>query len=207
MTKTATPSVRNITRVFRSADAYQIESAAQWYADAYDIADALAVKHGLTVDAVAAVIAVLSPMNSWGNNVNLAARLIAGKGEITSGGIPANVAKANRIIKGEQPASVVGGQKVTNFYLSILTRGERGLTVDRHAFDIAVNTRHTDANRPGIGKRIYAEISAMYARAAVILSKEYGQTITAGQVQSVTWMVWRERYWARGAWDSHVVSA
>lgn len=203
MTKTLTPSTRNITRVFRTASAYQIESAAQWYSDAYEVADALAVKHGLTVETTAAIIAVLSPMNSWGNNINLAARIIAGKGEITTGGLPANIAKANRLIKGESPSSVVGGQKVTNFYRSILTRGAEGVTIDRHAFDIAVNTRHTDATRPGISKSLYAAISAMYTRAAVILSRETGMAITAGQVQSVTWMAWRARYWADGAFDQH----
>jgi len=200
------PSVRNITRVFRTADAYQIATAGQWYSDAYAIADALAVKHGLRVDTVVAVIAVLSPMNAWGNNINLSARVIEGKGTLTTGGLPANIAKANRLILGESPDAVIGGQKVKNFYLSILTRGEFGLTVDRHAYDIAVNTRHTDATRPGISKGLYATITAMYERAATILSKEYGQTFTAGQTQAVTWTTWRGRYWAVGAWDNHDVS-
>lgn len=204
MTKTLTPSVRNITRVFRTAEAYQIDSAAQWYADAYGIADALALKHGLSVETTAAVIAVLSPMNSWGNNINLASRILDAKGFAVGGGLPANIAKANRLILGESPSTVIGGLKVTNFYLSILTGGAQGITVDRHAFDIAVNTRHTDAERPGITKGLYNSISDMYSRAATILSKELGRPLTAGQVQSVTWMVWRARYWAEGAFDKHV---
>lgn len=203
MTNSLTPSVRNITRVFRTADAYQIDSAAQWYSDAYEIADAFAVKYGLTVETTAAVIAVLSPMNAWGNNVNLAARILAQGGHATGGGLPANIAKANRLILGESPETVVGGLKVTNFYRSILTRGAEGVTIDRHAFDIAVNVRHTDADRPGIPKSLYASITGMYERAARILSKEYGRELTAGQVQSVTWMVWRARFWAVGAFDGH----
>jgi hypothetical protein len=200
---TPTPSTRNITKVFRSADAYQIDSAAQWYSDAYEIAAAFAAKHDMTVEATAAVIAVLSPMQAWGNNVNLAARILVGAGTVTTGGLSANVAKANRIILGESPSTVVGGQKVTNFYRSILTKGAEGLTVDRHAFDIAVGVRHGDKNRPGISKGMYATIEDMYRRAARILSKEYGRVLTPGAVQSVTWMVHREKYWARGAWDTH----
>lgn len=203
MTTTQTPSVRNITRVFRSADAYQIDSAAQWYSDAYETASAFAAKHSLSVETCAAVIAVLSPMNSWGNNINLAARILSQGGHATGGGLPANVAKANRLILGESPESVVGGQKVTNFYRSIVTRGAEGLTVDRHAYDIAVNVRNSDATRPGISKGLYGQITGMYERAAKILSKEYGQTFTPGQIQSVTWMVHRAKYWAAGAWDGH----
>ena len=203
MTNTLTPSVRNITRVFRSADAYVIESAGAWYSDAYTVAESLAARYGLTVEAAVGVIAVLSPMNSWGNNVNLAARIIAGGGSITTGGLSANIAKANRIILGESPESVVSGQKVSNFYRSILTRGAEGVTVDRHAFDIAVGVRHTDETRPGIGKAVYALITDHYTRAARILSKEYGMELTPGMVQSVTWVAWRARYWAVGAFDNH----
>ena len=205
MTNTLTPNVRNITRVFRTADAYQIESAAQWYSDAYEVAEAFAAKYSMTVEATAAVIAVLSPMNAWGNNVNLAARILAQGGHAAGGGLPANIAKANRIILGESPETVVGGRKVTNFYRSILTKGAEGLTVDRHAFDIAVNVRHTDADRPGISKGMYAAVTDAYGRAARILSREYGIPLTAGQVQSVTWMTWRARYWAPGAFDAHAV--
>ncbi len=189
--------------MFRTAEPYQIESAAQWYSDAYTVADALAAKFGVSVETAVGVIAVLSPMNSWGNNINLAGRIMAQGGHATGGGLPANVAKANRLMLGESPAVVVGGQKVTNFYKSILTRGAEGVTIDRHAFDIATNTRHTDANRPGISKSLYSTISDMYTRAASILSAEHAREITAGQVQSVTWMVWRARYWAAGAWDGH----
>lgn len=201
---TYTPLTRNVTAVFRTATAEEIDEGILWYADALNVSSALAVRHNVTVDTAIGVIAALSPLNSWGNNINLAARVLKGKGEETRGGLGKNILKANRIIKGEDPMGVFRtSHKVRNFYLSIRSMGAEGVCVDRHAFDIAVNRRLTDETRPGLSGKRYDAVAETYVRAAKILSREYDMRITPAQVQSVTWTVWRRRFWADGAWDGH----
>lgn len=199
MATTLKPMTRHITAVFRSATPDQIAAGADWYADARRIAEAFAAKHGITVDQAAGVIAALSPLNSWGANVSLAARFLDGAQH--SGYLGVGLTKGRDILAGHDIESILKGDKITNFYRSIVSAGERGVCVDRHAFDLAVNVRHNDDTRPSIGKRLYAEVAECYVRAAKILSREYGMRITPAQVQSVTWVIWRSRFWSEGAWD------
>lgn len=196
---------KNITRVFRSADAELIEEGINWYADARLIADAFAAKHALPVHVTAGVLAALSPLNSWGSNVNLAARMLASGGTLDHGYLHANLAKARRIIA-EGTIDALGGLKVNNFYLSIITGGAEGITIDRHAYCLAHNDRSKSNKVPSLSPKRYAEIADKYRRASVILSREYGMPLSPAVVQAVTWVVWRRRYWGAGAFDNYNVS-
>lgn len=195
---------RNITSVFRSADAELIAEGVNWYADARLIADAFAAKHDLPVHVTAGVLAALSPLNSWGSNVNLAARMFASGGTLTTGYLHTNLAKARRIIA-EGTIDALGGLKVNNFYLSIITGGADGVTIDRHAYCLAHNDRSRSNDVPKLSPKRYAEIADKYRRASVILSKEYGMPLSPAVVQAVTWVVWRRRYWGAGAFDNYNV--
>lgn len=193
---------RNITAVFRSADADLIAEGIAWYADARLIADALAAKHAVPVHVAAGVLAALSPLNSWGNNVNIAARMLASGGTLDRGYLGANLAKARRIMA-DGTLDALGGLKVNNFYLSIITGGAEGVTIDRHAWCIAHNDRTRTNSIPKLSAKRYAEIADKYRRAAVILSREYGMPLSPAVVQAVTWVVWRRRYWGAGAFDTY----
>jgi hypothetical protein len=178
-----------------------------WYDAAYLVADTFAVKHGLSIQQTAGVLAAVSPLNSWGANVNLAARILDAGG-LTSGYIPLGLRKADAILAGADVRATLNGAKITNFYDCIVLRGQTdAVCVDRHAFDLAVNVRHTEDTRPtlGSGKR-YNDLVSAYQRAAVILSRG-GERVYAAQVQAVTWVTWRQRFWAAGAFDLHAVVA
>lgn len=191
------PSVRNITRIFRSATPDQIEAGSAWYAEAHGIALRWAEQYGVTVSVAAGVLAALSPNNSWGANVKLAERFLAAGG-LTSGYFRQGLDKAARILAGEDPMTVLNGLKITNFYLSILTEGREGVCVDRHAYSLAANTRMTEGVH--LTPKQYAEVRAAYERATAILNRE-GHAVTPAQVQSVTWTIWRQKFWAVGAFD------
>ena len=193
---------RNITAVFRSADAALIEEGIAWYSDAKLIAEAFAAKHNVSLSVSAGVLAALSPLNAWGNNVNLAARMLASGGTMTHGYLHTNLAKARRIIT-EGNVDALGGLKVSNFYASILSGGAEGVTIDRHAWRIAHNDRSKSNKIPKLTPKRYAEIAERYVRAARILSREYDMPLTPAIVQAVTWVVWRRRYWGAGAFDSY----
>lgn len=204
MAKYVTPSTRNVTAVFRSATPEQIEAGIDWYADARRIAGVFADQYGVTVEVAAGVIAALSPLNSWGANVNLAGRFLAAGG-LDAGYLKANLAKARAILGGADIEATLSGLKVTNFYLSIVSEGREGVCIDRHAYSLAVNDRSVSNAVPSLSPKRYAEVADTYVRAAKILSRELGFKIAPAVVQSVTWTVWRQRYWSAGAFDGNTV--
>lgn len=198
------PSTRNITRLFRTATVAEIREHAQWYSTARSIAEAMGIVYSVSTEQAAGVIAATSPLNSWGANVKLAERVLAAGG-LTAGYLSTGLAKADRILAGEDIETVLNGLKTVNFYRSIVTAGITGICIDRHAWSLAVNVRYADDSMPGLtGKRYAAAVDA-YTRAARILSREYEAELTPAMVQSVTWMLWRRKFWSEGAWDQGVL--
>lgn len=200
MANDLTPSTRNITRIYRAADSESLVSGLNWYTEAHAIASTLASKHGVTLDQAAGVIAALSPLNSWGANVNLADRFLEAGG-LHAGYLGTGLAKGRRILAGESPRQVLRSAKVAAFFECIVSAGiTDAVCVDRHAFDLAVGVRHAEGERPGLIGARYAAVAEAYRRAARILG------VSPAQVQAVTWRAWRKRFWAEGAYDSHAVA-
>jgi hypothetical protein len=183
----ANPNSMNIVRVWEQATEAEIADGVNWYRDAH----ALALKlDPANPNAAAGVIAALSPMMSWGQNVNLAVRAYADGA--ASGALSGSVAKANRILNGETPEDVLGGNKVRAFYGCIADPSSDAVCIDRHAFDIAVGRVTNNASRHALGRKgTYERFAAAYVRAADILSKRLGTPVSASEVQAVTWTVWR----------------
>lgn len=205
MAKYIAPSTRNVTRIFREASAEQIQAGMDWYADANRIARVYAERYEVSVEVAAGVIAALSPLNSWGNNLNLAARFLEAGG-LDAGYLRANLAKARAILAGEAIEPTLSGLKVVNFYRSIISAGAEGVCIDRHAYCLATNDRASSNDIPSLSPKRYAELVECYVRAAKILSREMGQAITPAVVQSVTWTVWRNKWWSAGAFDGEGVN-
>lgn len=199
-------TARNICRLYREATLEQRTSGREWYRDAHDIAAALAERHALPVADVAGVIAALSPLRSWGDNVTLAARAIRQNG-LESGAFKDSVHKVNAILRDcQNPGDVLGGDKVRAFWHCIATAGETSaVCIDRHAYDAATNTRHSYDTRPRLSSKRYAEVAAAYVRASQILSAELGERLTPSAVQATVWLVWRAKFWAAGAYDSYTL--
>ena len=169
----------------------------------------------LEVHKAAGVIAALSPRLAWRKNVEYAelaymvhADIVARKnpllpqrGEVTeaffAGMIPtlnANARKAFRILDGGDPDEVLGGPKVRAFYFTITNPTDpRAVVVDRHAIDIAFGEVLNDQSRGvALGRKgAYDAVSALYRKAAVIISRELGEVWTPAQVQATTWTYWR----------------
>lgn len=184
----ATPSTRNITKIFRQTTAEDRIAGLGWYATAREVAAQLDPEDPARA---AAVIAVLSPRTSWPQNVKLAQDAYAGR---KVGALGANVRKAQRILAGEDPSDVVTGDKVRAFWLTIVDPSDaRAVVVDRHAFDVACDQVTDDATRGRYLGRVgkYAELADMYRRAAKIISRETGQSWTPAAVQAATWVYWR----------------
>ena len=182
------PTTPNILRVFDSATQSQLEAGMTWYADAYNLATQLDPEDPRRG---AAVIAVLSPLKSWSENIRLARLAYANRG-LTWGTLKDHVNKVNRLMQGESPETVVSGNKVVAFFNGIAANGETDIvTIDRHAFDVAVGKRNTDQTRGQISRRGrggYADCERAYVRAA------RARGVFAAQVQAVTWVAWRAEH-------------
>jgi hypothetical protein len=198
--------VANILAVFDSATEGQIVKGLSWYDVASETAERFSRVYGVTFEIAAGVIAALSPNNSWAANVRIAERFIA-EGGLTEGYFRQGLAKAARILAGEDIPAALGGPKTTNFFRSIVSNGREGMTIDRHAWSLAVDTRFTKESgevMPSLAGKRYALAVAAYESAADARCDTFPGGLTAAQMQAITWVVWRDRYWNAGAFDVKV---
>ncbi len=165
----------------RATDAHRDEGEL-WYQVAHEAAYDLARAYGLTIDQGAGIIAALSPRCRWEDNVLAASEVAAG--EWPRRILPANVYKARRILEGEDPDDVLGGNKVRAFYANILSEGtDRNVTVDTHAVSAYYGT---PLGSMGIGNPLYREVSEAYQD----LADRHG--MTPPQAQATVWVAWRD---------------
>lgn len=179
-----TPTVANVLSVFDRASEANLSDGLSWYDDAHSFARILSPNKP---SKGAGVIAALSPMMGWDTNKNQAAK--AFRNLTAEGlGIIGNCVKAERILYGADPLTVLSGNKVRAFYSTIMNpAGHSVPVVDRHAFDIAVGMVTDDKTRGTLSKKgVYALFADVYIQAAI------ARGVGAPQMQAVTWMQWRE---------------
>jgi hypothetical protein len=134
--------VENIIGKYREASPDFQKGGHEWYSKAHEEASRVG---GGDVRRGAGVIAALSPLSDWERNVRESHELRK-TGTVQGALLPANVEKARRIHEGEDPESVLGGNKVTNFFHNIHDPSSpHAVTIDRHAYDIAMG-------RPFVGQ-------------------------------------------------------
>jgi len=175
------PTADNVRTVMALCEPRHIEEGLSWYREALALAAEL---DPINPSQAVGVLAALSPLTSWPLNVRRAREVYATG---TTGGLPANVAKAERIFRGETATDVLGGAKVTAFYANIMGDDSK-VTIDRHAIDVACGRPMTDAERAIAirGKAGYNRLADIYREVAV----EFGYT--ASQTQAIVWVWWRE---------------
>lgn len=183
-------SVRaNITAVFEhvisTAQESDLVNAIQWYPLAHVFCAQWAQAFGLETFHFAGIVAALSPQLPWEKNKTQALELVArAQNGQSLGGLaayPANVAKALRIFNGENPLSVLGGNKVRSFYLNIML-DESAVTIDRHACAIALFGLDTaKSGQVAVTDKLYRLLAQAYTDVA----RQYN--VAPYVVQSVTW--------------------
>lgn len=192
---TDSPSVANILAVYNGASDDNLRWGLAWYPTAHRTALAMGGGRAWNLNRNAGIIAALSPMNGWTNNVRKARQVVSMRGNITvvkgqpNGiGLGANVLKAIAIYKGADPLDILNGDKVTAFYRTIVDpTGDIDPVIDRHAFDIAVGEPTNDKRRGILSRKgVYHEFAQAYREAAKIAG------IGAPQMQAITWVQWRE---------------
>lgn len=172
----------NILKVYAQATALEIEQGMEWYTVASNEARSLCQSHAMACGVIAAV----SPGLRWDVNILAARGLIEGAGINGLGRIwPANIYKAERIVRGHDPGVVLGGNKVRAFYQCLLNPLDWfHVVVDGHAYGIWSNER-IPLNKIHITNRRYRLISSDYMRTADSLG------ILPNQLQAIVWLTWR----------------
>jgi len=177
--------VENIKAVYRQAYPHQHIAGMEWYEVANSLCQGWSKKYNVTFEQAAGVLAGISPRLAWNLNVAYCERILAtGTAPIMHG----TLAKVRRILAGEHPADVLGGRKVMSFYANIVSpQFDTHVTVDRHAFDIAVGKVGDDKSRKVLDRKgMYEYVADAYRAAAGDLG------VAPCQVQAVTWVVWRD---------------
>lgn len=195
MTNTDKPSVSNVLAVYNGAFAHHMRFGLSWYSIAHREALRMGGGRSQHLSRNAGIIAALSPMNHWTNNLAKARQVVSMRGRITvvkgqpNGiGLGNNVAKAIAIYNGADPLDVLNGDKVRAFYRTILDpTGDIDPVIDRHAFDIAVGERTDEKRRSALSRKgVYEEFAHVYREAAKVAG------IGSAQMQAITWVAWRE---------------
>lgn len=183
----------NLKRAYACANADDIAYGLNWYQIAHDVACKLADDYGCTVKQACGVIAALSPGRNWEVNQDDAKTIIAhysigkrGKELPLVGSYGwGNIIKAERILSGESPLDVLGGEKVRSFFCNIYDpTSEECVTIDRHAKSAALGEVLGDKGTvPSKGEYLY--LSEHYRKLAAKLN------LLPHQLQAIVWVVWR----------------
>lgn len=108
----------------------------QWYQEAHHICEHLGQRYGYTTPQVAGIVAALSPLQPWHDNLKWAITILSRENPRNQG-LRRNYDKAMRIKGGEPPSQVLRGLKVRSFYANILRPwGSGPVTIDRHMLRI-----------------------------------------------------------------------
>lgn len=181
------PLTRRITSEYRNATQAQITAGREWYPTAHSIARDMADSYGLTIVQTSGIISALSPITAWTDNVRRAWQALADHAEhgtVSRGHTAHSLANVNMILRGEDPDTVLRGNKTNAFYHAIRSAGTVGhAVVDRHAWNMLLGT--VGANPPT--DKQYRTAADLFQRAADILDAP------VHTVQAVTWCAWRDR--------------
>jgi hypothetical protein len=190
--------VQNILKKHDEATKELKEGGSKWYEKAHE--EAKKVGSG-DVRKGAGIIAALSPLTDWDRNVQQAHEMKK-TGYVSNALIPQNVEKAHRIMAGEDPHEVLGGHKVRSFFENIHDPSNpEHVTVDRHAYDIAmghpfVGTGRKTTPRGGGGKMSPdIGLSALgryqhFVQAYKHASQELGEPVP-NKTQAISWVAHR----------------
>ena len=172
--------VRNIINFYEKTDE---EHRYDWYQEARLMCEHESSKSGYDVINIIGVLAALSPLKSWDENVRLMRLFLNGK---FGGHFGMQINKAKKILidinKPDEISKVLSGRKTSSFFWNIYDVDKTDVvTVDRHAIKIASNT-----TLDTVSNKRYSLIEKAYIEAGRLLN------VKPQIVQSATWLKYRE---------------
>lgn len=122
-------------RTYLESTAIEKNMGVHWYADQHAYLKDMSEHFDISLDLVCGITAVLSPMISWQENVNMTYHMLKFKGKIPSNikmpGFKFNVRKALKIYRSKKVFPYLSGPKVTQFYYNLLNPfDDSSITID-----------------------------------------------------------------------------
>jgi hypothetical protein len=172
----------NVRKVYARATDADLAVGRNWYANAHEIAKEIAFGNARIG---AGVLAAISPMMGWKQNIATAKKMI--QTLQFKGCLGNSCRKAERICLGEDPWTVLQGNKVLAFFSNIVYPNQYGeVTIDRHAIAIALGRNATNAEAQKLSNiKYYNEVADAYRN----IAREVG--LKPHELQAVCWVTWR----------------
>ena len=198
----------NILGVACIATPEQFTKGMNWYPQCHDTLTELSRRSDIDTTHIGAVFSALSPNNKIDRNHADAERMCMAYAsgdedwrETTVCTYNPNRDKAVKIIEERHLSGVddllaiLNGQKTRSYFLCCLEMFDHpeAVCIDGHAKNIYYGQRHgLTSDKSNIGKLEYKTISKAYREAADAFSELRHETVTASQLQAITWTVWRD---------------
>lgn len=177
-----TTYAQNIINCYNEATPEEVKEGLHWYDNARNIAFDIA---GGDISKGAGVLSAFSPLTPWYRTLELASDSLR-IGTARTDTLGNSSRAAQRIIDGEHPLEVLKGLKTRAFYSAIADPNTELVTIDTHAYSIAIGYKITAAQAgKKIPIRLYRTLSHAYIEAAHILD------MSPIDVQAITWVHWR----------------
>lgn len=184
---TTRKGVNSILKVYNLATNEEITNF--WYGDAHNYGKkllSLPKTNGYNLAQIIGVIAALSPLKSWSENMRIAKSFIL-TGQSYHTKVMTN--KAKQILQSDGEVyticDILGGNKITRFFLNMLYPNKNFIaTIDRHAIAVVLGRSATDKEAQ-LTNNQYIFFENCY----IIASQKLG--INTNNLQAVTWEAWR----------------
>lgn len=175
----------NILKVWNMTDESERHD---WYKNANKLAEIMADVQDTQMTKVVGVIAALSPLKTWEQNLVCAREFIM-TGD--TGHMKQFIQKARDIVKSdgsdEEILDILNGRKISAFYLNIMYYDKADyLTIDRHALSVALGYWIEESDYAGMTAAQYDFFVQCYVLAAVKAG------VSPLRMQSATWVKWRK---------------
>ena len=176
-----------------------LDAGMAWYENAYLACDVISVRHRVSIEAVAGIVAALSPRNSWERSLVDCETILRAAGNNKTGAdikvctFPRNKAKALNIAYGASPDAVLSGNKIRDFWFNILHPADESVVVvDGHAYHIALGRLAPLDKVPSLTDGQYQLLGDAYRAAAAQINQDSLEgDVLPCQVQAVTWTYYR----------------
>jgi hypothetical protein len=186
-----TVTVNRLRKIVDTIDHETWKAGMAWYETANAEARALAAKHGVPSDTVAAIIAALSPRCNWANNLDDTRLLLEDGPDNGFFAFDANVGKADAILNaGFDVDTTLGGRKVRAFWRNIADPyGSLDVTLDSwmgRALDVPADRAH--------GEQSYLDRAGVYdaiSNGFRTVADDHG--IMPNQLQAAIWLAERKQ--------------
>lgn len=188
--------VLNITAVYNLATSEEKSFGNLWYSYVHNQLRDIATQYNISFDAVVDATAALSPGIRWESNIRgielLVHAVTNGTYSTVTGiaGYRRNIDKAAAIlfadINNAPFRHILSGPKVTAFSDNIRNgNDDNKVTVDVHAYSIAMGERFTVNDMPSISVSIRNAMIQAYREVASMIG------VSPKAIQAVTWVTWR----------------